>query len=133
MIRGYEDLRVWQKSKQFVKEIYLQTENFPSKEKYRLVDQLCRAAISVPANIAEGCSWRSTREYIRFVNIAYASLCECETHLHIACDLGYLKKEDLRQMLDMSSEIAKMLNALYTSLSEKLKTTGYRIPDTEYS
>lgn len=130
-VKGYEDLKVWQKAKSLVKDIYIVSERFPKKETYRLTDQLCRAAISIPANIAEGSARRSTKDYLRFINIAYSSLAECETHLHIACDLGYIEPKELRDLLDKTSEIGKMLNALYSSLKSKLESTGHRILDTE--
>lgn len=132
-IKGYEDLKVWHKARALVKDIYLASESFPQKETYRLTDQLCRAAISVAANIAEGSARRSTREYIRFINIAYSSLAECETHLHIAHDLGYLTNDQIGDLLDKSSEVGKMLNALYNALKKKLQDTDHRILDTEAS
>lgn len=134
VVRSYEDLKVWQKAMLLVREVYAITESFPKKEQYRLSDQLCRAAVSIPSNIAEGSARRSTREYLRFVNIAYASLMECETQLRISCDLDYITQEALAGFLANTQELGKMLNALYASLNRKLneKTTDHRILATEY-
>ncbi len=119
-IIDYTDLKAWQRSMDLVERVYLFTETMPRKELYRLTDQLCRSVISVPSNIAEGSSRRSTKEYIRFVNIAYASLMECETQLRIACKLKYMTSQMLTDMIEETRVIARMLNALLTALKKKL-------------
>jgi four helix bundle protein len=139
-IYSYEDLRVWQKAMQLVTDIYRITGSFPKNEQYRLVDQLYRAVISIPSNIAEGASRRSTKEYMRFINIAYSSLMECETQVRIAFNLSYIDDLMLRRLLNQTQEIGKMLNSLHAALKDKLESNGfsesdsteYRIPTTEY-
>ena len=140
-VKTYQDLVVWQKSMLLVQEIYRLTDAFPKKEQYRLADQLCRCCVSIPSNIAEGSARRSTKDYIRFINIAYGSLMECETQLRISHSLGYLDEVTLSRLLAQTVEIAKMLNALHTSLKNKLVVhTGfsedepaeYQIQNTEY-
>jgi four helix bundle protein len=88
----FKELVVWQKSMQLVKQIYLATEHFPSKEIYGLTSQLRRAAISVPSNIAEGQARYSKPDFRHFLLIAKGSLAEIETQLLLANDLGYLKE-----------------------------------------
>lgn len=119
-----------------VTDVYRVTETFPKKEQYRLIDQLCRAVVSVPSNIAEGSARRSTKDYIRFINIAYASLMECETQLRIARQLDYIDELTAARLIQQTQEIGRMSNALYVSLKAKLSsktpTTDYRILNTEY-
>jgi four helix bundle protein len=75
-MKNYRELIVWQKSIDLVVDIYKYTEDFPSNEQYALTSQLRRCVVSIPSNIAEGHGRRSTNDYIRFLNIAHASLCE---------------------------------------------------------
>jgi len=121
-IRGYEDLKVWQQAMELVEMIYIATENFPKKEQYRLVDQLCRAVVSVPSNIAEGSMRHTTKEYIRFVGIAQGSLAEVETQIMISKKLNYLEESYYLQIMNVASEVGKMLNGLNYSLSRKINT-----------
>ncbi len=93
MIRIYTKLDVWQKSMDLVAEIYAITKSFPKEELYTLTTQLRRAAISIPANIAEGRAKRTTRDFMRFINIAAGSAAELETHFLISERLGYLSPE----------------------------------------
>ncbi|GIW67473.1 MAG: hypothetical protein KatS3mg096_341 [Candidatus Parcubacteria bacterium] len=83
-ILSYKDLLVWQKAIELVMEIYELTKYFPKEETYGLVSQIKRAAVSIPANIAEGRSRRTRKDFIQFLRIAYASGAELETHLEIA-------------------------------------------------
>lgn len=122
MIESYRDLQVWQKAMDFVVWCYEVTREFPKAETYGLCSQLQRAAVSVPANIAEGRSRRHTREFIHHLSIAYGSLTEAETHLQIAERLGYLKHDRLQKMLSASAEIGRMINGLIHSLEERLKS-----------
>lgn len=119
MIESYRDLQVWQKAMDFVVACYQLTRDFPKAETYGLSSQLQRAAVSVPANIAEGRSRRQTRVFLNHLSIAYASLTEVETHLQIAERLGYLNRERLDQMLSSTAEIGRMLNGLIQSLEQR--------------
>ena len=105
-----------------VTRIYKLTATFPKEELYSLSSQLRRAAVSVPSNIAEGNSRRTTKDFMRFLDIAYASVAEVETQLIIASNLGYTTEKQISSLLDGYSEIGKMLNGLLSSLEKKLTT-----------
>ena len=104
--RTFRDLIVWQKAHQFVLAIYRLSESFPKPETYGLTSQLRRAAVSVPANIAEGFKKTGRADKARFMNIAQGSLEECRYYLILAADLGYGKTKELDNQLD---EIGRML------------------------
>jgi four helix bundle protein len=106
--RTFRDLTVWQKAHEFVLAVYRLTESFPDREKYGLAHQMRRAAVSVPANIAEGFGKRSQAEKSRFLNIAEASLEECRYYLILAQDLGYGDTGSLTNTLE---EVSRLLNA----------------------
>jgi four helix bundle protein len=111
-MKGHRDLLVWQKSMQFVTDVYHETADFPKAEVYGLTNQLRRAAVSVPSNIAEGHGRSSKKEFHRFVSQARGSLLEVETQLEIARNLGYLSADGASVLLSKASEIARMLNGL---------------------
>ena len=119
-IQSYRDLEVWQKSRALVVRIYKLTASFPKEEKLGLSSQLRRAAISIPSNIAEGRSRRATRDYIRFLDIAYGSMAEVETQLFIACDLEYVTNKKIGLLLADYEELGRMLNGLINSLEKKI-------------
>jgi len=119
-IQSYRDLEVWKKSIQLIKSCYLLTDKFPKTETYGISSQLRRSVVSVAANIAEGHSRSSTKEFIRFIDIAYGSLAETETHLIIACELGYITASDIENILVKSAEIGRMLNGLVSSLQKRI-------------
>src|SRR5215470_18802844 len=98
--RSFRDLVVWQKAHAFVLAVYRFTETFPDREKFGLAHQMRRAAISIPANIAEGFGKRSHAEKARFLNIAEGSLEECRYYLILAHDLGYGETESLTASLE---------------------------------
>jgi four helix bundle protein len=106
--RSFRDLVVWQKAHAFVLGVYRYTESFPEREKYGLSHQLRRAAVSIPANIAEGFGKRSPPEKARFLNIAEGSVEECRYYLILSQDLGYGQSESLMSALE---ETSKLLNA----------------------
>lgn len=107
---SFEHLLVWQKAHQFVLEVYKMTQTFPESEKYGLTSQFRRAAVSIPANIAEGYGKRSLADKARFFNISQGSLNECRYYLRLASDLGYLVTGSCFEQID---EIGRMLN-VYT-------------------
>lgn len=90
--RSFKDLIVWQKSYQLVLEIYKPTERFPKQETYGLIQQIRRAAVSIPSNISEGYGRQYNKEYRQFLSMAYGSLCELETQYLLSVDLSYAKK-----------------------------------------
>lgn len=106
--RSFRDLMVWRKAHEFVLAVYRVTESFPDREKYGLAHQMRRAAVSIPANIAEGFGKRSRPEKARFLNIAEGSLEECRYYLILAHDLGYGQTESLMEALE---EASRLLNA----------------------
>src|ERR671935_717058 len=106
--RSFRDLVVWQKAHEFVLAVYRLTESFRDREKFGLSHQMRRAAVSVPANIAEGFGKRSQAEKARFLNIAEGSLEECRYYLILAQDLGYGPTESLVAKLE---EASRLLNA----------------------
>ena len=116
----FEKLDVYQKARKLVKDIYLLLEHFPSYEKYSLCDQIRRAAISVPSNLAEGSGIFSLKERIHFVEISYGSLMEVYCQLTIANDLGYYPAEQFKEFKIRIDEISRMLYGLRKSLLDKI-------------
>lgn len=113
---GYENLAVWRKSLDYVSQIYQITEIFPKHELYGLTNQIRRAAVSVPSNIAEGCSRNSKKEFAQFLAIAVGSHAELHTQLLVAKNVGYLPDAVLQTLLSAHHEIRKMMIALKASL-----------------
>ncbi|MDB2414520.1 four helix bundle protein [Rickettsiales bacterium] len=122
IIQSYKDLKVWQKAIALVEFIYKETASFPKEEVYCLTNQIRRCAISIPSNIAEGSSRRSTKEFIRFVNISYGSLCELETQITIADRLKYINRNKVLLLEQQTKEIGMILNGLRNSLYKKLNS-----------
>ncbi len=114
--KTFEDLLVWQKSHEFVLGVYRVTEGFPKHELYGLTSQLRRAAVSIPANIAEGFKKRGTADKLRFYNIAQGSLEECRYYLILANDLKYGTTNELKSS---SAEIGKMLGGYMRELAKR--------------
>ena len=106
--RTFQDLLVWQKAHRFVLEVYVLTATFPKQETYGLSLQMRRAAVSIPANIAEGFRRRGKADKARFMNIAEGSVEECRYFLILAKDLGYGEVEKLSAMLE---EVSRLLGA----------------------
>lgn len=115
-IRSYRDLQVWQFGMDLAVECYRVSAGFPRGELYGLTAQLRRAAVSVPANLAERHGRDSTRDYLRFVRIANGSLKEVETHLMIACRVGILECVVEEELLQHCDRLGRMLAALARSL-----------------
>ena len=113
---SFRELNVWKKSMELVKEVYSVLDSFPNQEKFALADQIRRAAVSIPSNIAEGSARNSDKEFLQFLYIARGSKAELETQLEIAEMLGYLKRSQLNEILTLSEEVGKMLNKLISSL-----------------
>jgi len=113
-IVNFEDLRVWQKSHKLVLKVYKITKDLPEDEKYGLSSQMRRAAISIPANIAEGFKKRGKRDKINFYNISQGSLNELKYYMILANDLGYI--EEPKYILREIEEIGKMLYGMISSI-----------------
>lgn len=127
-IKSYRDLEVWQKAIMLVKDIYVITKGFPRDEAYGLTSQVRRSAVSIAANIAEGRGRGSKKEFVRFLFISYGSLCELETHLIVAREIGALSAADMEMLLDKTARIGRMLNGLRKSL---LPETRNLAPETQ--
>jgi four helix bundle protein len=120
-VKSYADLQVWQKSMMLVTDIYKITADFPKQEIYGLTTQIRKSAVSIPSNIAEGSARETTRDLIRFINIAYGYLAEMETQLLIAKNIDYLAEEKLFPLMQRCREIGRMLNGLRQSLLSSLE------------
>ena len=116
VVQSYKDLIVWQKGINLVSEIYKVTERFPKSEMFGLTSQIRRAAVSIPANLAEGYGRKHWAEYAQFVRIAFGSEAELETHLLIAQNIGFIKKEEAAKAEALLNEVMRMLNKLSSSL-----------------
>jgi len=118
-VQSYKDLIVWQKAMDLAVEVYALTKQFPPDERFRMVDQITRAATSVPANIAEGHGRAGTKEYSNFLSIAKGSLMETETFLLLAIRLEFISKEESQTALGLVTEVSKMLSSLRRRLLDR--------------
>lgn len=114
--RNYRELIVWQDAIKIAKVVYQLSGKFPKQETYALADQLRRAAVSVPSNIAEGQARKSPGEFKRYLYIALGSLAEVDTQLVLAQEFGYLSQEDTNQINDQIQNLRKKLYALIKTL-----------------
>ncbi len=117
-IKSYRDLIVWQKGMALARQVYLVTGRFPDDEKFGLISQLRRAAVSVPSNIAEGHARSSRSDYARFLHISRGSLYEIETQIMLSEDFNYLNQNDSSDILTTTSEIGRMLNSLIRKIED---------------
>lgn len=115
--KSYRDLIVWQRSIQLVKRVYDLTRSFPTDERFGLVSQMRRAAVSISSNIAEGQARRTTGEFIQFISYAEGSTAELDTQFIIACELGFVPESSRSEIPGLIDEVSRMLNALRRSLS----------------
>lgn len=111
-VKHYKDLIVWQKGMDLARRVYQLTMNFPPEEKFGLVAQMRRAAVSVPSNIAEGQARHTTREFLLFLSHAGGSLAELETQLLLSVDLGYCSQSRIGLVANEVGEIQRMLAAV---------------------
>jgi len=121
MSKSYRDLLVWQKGIALVKEIYILTRDFPKQEIYSLANQVQRAAVSIPSNIAEGQARQHTTEFRQFLYIALGSLAEVDTQLEVALQLSYLDQNQIVKANDLVLELRKMLYGLINNLPKSKK------------
>jgi len=120
--KSFTDLRMWQKSHDFVLEIYKTTENFSKNELFGLTSQLRRAAVSIAANIAEGYKRKSKVEKLRFFNISQGSLEECRYYLILSKDLMYFNKEKYNDLVNKLTEASMSLNSYCKKMCEKISS-----------
>lgn len=118
----FEKLNAWQEARKLVANVYRLLEKFPKTENYALCDQLRRASISVPSNIAEGTGRMAVKEQIHFLEIAFGSLMEVYCQLQIAVDLGYITPEDLQETKREIFTTSKLISGLRTSKAAQLNS-----------
>jgi four helix bundle protein len=119
-LKSYRELTAWQKAMDLVQITYEAVRTFPREEIYGLTSQLKRAVVSVPSNIAEGQGRKSTREFLRHLSIAYGSLMEVESQILVAQRLQYLSQEVVERVLELTSELGRLVNGLSNALNSKL-------------
>jgi len=119
VIRDYKDLQVWQKGMALAKQIYQMTQAFPSEEKFGIVSQMRRAAVSVPSNIAEGQARNTTGEFVQFLSHAEGSLAELDTQVRLSVTLGFCRQPDGESVSASITELQKMLNSLRGKLAAR--------------
>ena len=119
VMRPHEKLDVWKKAVDVVVEVYRATESFPKEEKFGLTSQVRRAAVSIPANIAEGAARKSSKEFVYFLSNAQGSASEVETELLIASRLGYLGDTRFSELRASYDDIGRMLIGLTRHLKQK--------------
>ena len=118
-VNSFRDLRVWQAGMDLVEKIYRFTQTFPTQETYGLTNQLRRAAVSIPSNIAEGHSREHTKEYLNFLSVTQGSLAELQTQIEIATRLGYLAPSIAAELSDDSVSLSKQLYALRNAIAKR--------------
>jgi four helix bundle protein len=116
-IKNYRDLLVWQKSMDMTVMLYRIVKNLPKEEIYSLSDQMRRAAMSIPSNIAEGFGRNSTKEYIHFLYITKGSVCELETQLMLCVKIKYLTETEIQPIMDLLDEIGKMITTIIKTIN----------------
>ena len=116
---NYESLEVWKKAMELVKEVYTISKSYPKEELYALTSQTRRAAISIPANIAEGVGRNYRKDSIQFFHVSRGSLYELETLLNIAARLDFIAKQDFNGFSNKINECIKILNGLITYYEER--------------
>lgn len=119
-VSSFRDLRVWQAGMDLVEKVYLLTRNFPAQEMYGLTNQMRRAAVSIPSNIAEGHSREHSKEFLNFISIAQGSLAELQTQAEIAGRLHYLTDEEIQAVIDRSASLSKQLYSLRNALLKRI-------------
>jgi four helix bundle protein len=118
-VRRFNDLIAWQKAMDLVEDVYRLTKLFPKDELFGLTSQLRRAAVSIPSNVAEGQSRRSSKEFIQFLSVAQGSLAEVETQVLIATRLQYIPEDHSRGLLEKTAELGRIMNGLVEAISKR--------------
>ena len=115
-MRNFREYDVWKRGIAFTGGIYILTRDLPDREKFGIISQIRRASVSIPSNIAEGCSRQSEKDFARFVEIALGSAFEVETLLIICQEVNYLQQDEIKAVVDELQVIQKSLNSLYSKL-----------------
>ena len=116
-MKNYKELHIWQKGIEIVKQVYLLTKQFPDTEKFGITSQITRAAVSIPANIAEGSSRNSDKDYARFLQLSLGSAFEVQTYLVIAKELNLAKLENINAIEVLLEEEIKMIHRFINTLN----------------
>lgn len=125
MEKPHKRLRAWQVAMEIVQDIYRNTEEFPATERFGIVSQMKRAAVSIPSNLAEGAARRSPKEFAQFLHIAQASLSELDTHIELCVRLGFLGKVEAEALDAKLLEVDKMISGLIRSTKTKPPYSPY--------
>lgn len=120
-MRPHCRLEAWKKAMDFVVDVYRITETFPKEEKFGLTAQIRRAAVSIPANIAEGAARQSHKEFVRFLSIAQGSASELETELVIGQRLGYINESDVLELSNALDRIGRLITGLSNHLKRRIE------------
>ncbi len=115
-MRNFKQLEIWKIAIEIVKQVYGLSQELPEEEKFGIRSQINRAAVSIPSNIAEGCSRNSENEFKRFLEIAMGSLFEVQTQLIIIQELGFIQQDRLNQIFKDLDKEAKMINSLINKI-----------------
>ena len=119
MTTRFEDIIAWQKARVFIRHVYTVTKQFPDDEKFGLVSQFRRAAVSIAANIAEGYKRLGKDDKLRFLNYSQGSLEECRCYIYLSCDFNYISSAEADNMIDEIEETSKLLNGYMFSISKR--------------
>ncbi len=120
-MRNYRELKVWEKAHELTLAVYTSTAVFPPQERFGLVSQMRRAAVSIGGNIAEGCGKNSDADFCRFLQIALGSATELEYYLFLSVDLGFLKSGAEQELLRQASELKRMLTRFIQAITPKAR------------
>jgi four helix bundle protein len=118
-MHNYKELNVWKRAIKLTVQVYKVSRSFPADERFGLTSQIRRSAVSVPSNIAEGAGRRTNGEFANFLGIALGSICELETQLYVAFELGYVDIEIFQEVTTELTEIQKMLYSLILKFEKK--------------
>jgi four helix bundle protein len=117
-MRNFKELRVWQEAMEIVTNVYKLTKIYPNEEKFGLISQTNRASVSIPSNIAEGCSRTSLKDCKRYIEISLGSAFELETQLLIACQIGLIKENEIHNIIESIHKEQRMINSFMEKLKE---------------
>ncbi len=115
-MKPHKKLNAWQKSFEFVKDVYALTIQFPTEEKFGLVSQMRRASVSIPVNIAEGAARKSSKEFIQFLHISLGSATELDTLILLATELEFISKKESEELIEKLDIIGKLIYGLIKSI-----------------
>lgn len=119
MTTRFEDIIAWQKARVFIQHVYIVTKQFPDDEKFGMISQFRRAAVSIAANIAEGYKRLGKDDKLRFLNYSQGSLEECRCYIYLSCDFNYISSAEADNMINEIEETSKLLNDYMFSISKK--------------